>query len=64
MAFFPDKVTVNRPSNNNEYLQINFSETKLKVSSLKSSEKKKNVRILLFEDGSSFRVGWRTVVRV
>ena len=41
MAFFPDKVTVNRPSNNNEYLQINFSETKLKVSSLKSSEKKK-----------------------
>ena len=41
MAFFPNKVTFNRPSNNNEFLQINFSETKLKISSLKSSEKKK-----------------------
>ena len=37
---FPNKVTVNRPSNNNEFLQWNFSEIKLKMSYLASSKKK------------------------
>ena len=41
MAFFPDKVTVNRPSNNNEFLQINFSEINFKVSIFFEIKRKK-----------------------
>ena len=38
--FFPNKVAVSRATNNNEFLQTNFSEVKFKVFYLGSSEKK------------------------
>ena len=37
--FFPGKVTVNRPGNNNGFLQRNFSHTKFKLSYLTSCKK-------------------------
>ena len=37
--FLSNKVTVSRPANNKEFLQINFSEIKFNVSYLAVSEK-------------------------